>query len=1720
MSQTTSFIKLPAIALWSIFSVFFLFLYTENSHAVLEDKPEASLFLSDPVLSNVQSPEMTSPAQELDSSRKPNYSPGELIVKFKSSGAYAVTEDVATVIANGSGFAAATQDASNSLDQLHFAAGVVGIERLFIKKNGLSLQQAQADLQNSVNQIKQKFSSRTQRIPTDAIVPELANIYLFKVSTSADVEELANMYRADPHVEYAQPNYMAQIYMVPNDPFYHSTGSWTQSYSDLWSLKADKMKMEPAWDLTRGSGVVVAVLDTGLDYNHPDILNNVWRNPDEIAGNSVDDDANGFIDDVRGWDFFSNDNDPLDRQGHGTHVSGTIAAVGNNGLGIIGISHQAKIMPVKGLSDQGYGTFSDLAKGLKYAADNGADVINNSWGCGAPCPSIPVVEDAVRYAYQLGAVVVFAAGNSNDDVANYSPQNMSEPIKVAATDQDDEKAFFSNYGTLINVAAPGGGKSTPLTIFAAPYNILSLKAAQTGFPADLIVQNNYLRLAGTSMACPHAAGLAALLIARYPLENNTTVMARMMASSDPFPVNYPQGLGTGRINAHRALTIAPQPFVLVKKKIFSEKTGDRDKIFESGEEISLTVELKNIWKNAASVQASITTLSPLVTLGTSTTNYGSIANGQSKTNATQPFTFTIGKIITDSLVEMTLTVNADGKIDTYPLKIYLGVRNVTSMESYSNEVETEGDYVVYGTHADLTIALYDLKTDTKKILSTQGFYPNISNKKVVWKEYSSVFPNSEIYLYDITTGQTRRITNVPSEKSAPDIHNNKIVWSDKRDGNWNIYLYDLTTNQERRLTNLPTKELAPQVYGDNVVWSDTRHVLPGQNRGLKDYYLLNLTTGVEKRLTPNTLVRYGGDFYDNKIVYSEARRTFEDVDVFMINTTTGIKTTVASGPSSQGFPKIYGNRIVWHDLRESSTGYNNSDIFLYDLTTGLERQITREAHWQVIPDISGNRIVWIDQRNGGNEIYLTEIDFSEPVPAQLKTPQPGTSLTSSTVTFSWSPATAGWPYGLFIGTRPGASNIYANAQLIGLSVSLTSNAFVSGLPIYVQLTSPLPDGVSTALDYTFTTGGVFSPAEIISPIPGTTLVGDPTKPPYFIRDLTFKWTPGIGAAKYWMNVFSQDFFKTFPNLTGTQISALRIPLAGKPIVVQLWSFLNGAWVNKEYIYQTLAPEPPQLVGPPPGSIISTSNVTFNWNPGIGIEAYRLWVGTTGAGSSDVYNKDLGLNTTAAVTGIAMNGQPLYVRLGFKIVGVWYALDYIYTRFLPVKPFLVQPTPNAVLDDGLEYFSWTSGTFNVQEYRLSVGTQGPGSTDIYHVTHPNNSFFTKVSIIPLNGQPVYARLSFKINNVWESVDSMYTAIHASAITVPLPNSTLNSANVTFQWNNGGGQVTANGIAIGTCYDIDIQPSCFRNIYQGPFSSHSQELVNNIPLNGNLIYVRLWSRITGFPYIPGAIFAYQAGTQVEHNQKTAVNQNFTNVALQKSFAQNPVVLASIATFADSDPAGIRIQDLSLKSFSIKAEEEKSLDSDITHTAETVGYSAFSQGHIINHNKTVIGETKILSVNQISAAQWRTVTLSKNYVQPVVFMQVVSNRDPDPAHIRIRNVTATSFQYQIEEWDYQDKIHGNEDIAYVVIEKGIHTLMDGRKIEAGTVDAQHIWVSVNFLNLFTAAPIVVSQAQTHNNASAIVTRHRNITAQRFDVRLQEEAKNDTVHPVERVGYLVIGR
>jgi len=376
-----------------------------------------------------------------------NYEPGEILLKLKSNVAVTQTQD---------------------LDE-----GILGVP--------------------SLDKLNKKYEvSWAEKVFDTAKEGDASRVYQLELPHDSNIEKIIKEYEADSNVEYAEPDYKITIEdqsklhfllgrtkgIVPNDP----------GFSKQWGLP--KINATEAWENQKGdSNVVIAIIDTGVDYNHEDLTDKILR------------DENGK---VVGWNFVKNNDDPMDGNGHGTHCAGIAAASTNNGKGGAGVAWNCKIMPMKGLSDRGAGYAENLADCIVYAADKGADVLSNSWGSRMPSQTI---YEAIKYAYGKGVVVVAAAGHSNSSGAHY-PSGHPEVISVAATDSKDKKASFSNYGTTVDISAPG-------------------VAIYSSIPGD-----KYASFSGTSMACPHVAGVAAMILSENPELDNKAVKEIIVKGSD------------------------------------------------------------------------------------------------------------------------------------------------------------------------------------------------------------------------------------------------------------------------------------------------------------------------------------------------------------------------------------------------------------------------------------------------------------------------------------------------------------------------------------------------------------------------------------------------------------------------------------------------------------------------------------------------------------------------------------------------------------------------------------------------------------------------------------------------------------------------------------------------------------------------------------------------------------------------------------------------------------------------------------------------------------------------------------------------------------------------------------------------------------------------------------------------------------------------------------
>ncbi len=381
-------------------------------------------------------------------------------------------------------------------------------------------------------------------------------VNVIKLAQDEDFYGILESFKRNPEVEYAEPNYLYRVAIIPSDTY----------YGKQWYL--EKIKAPEAWNEVRGEGnIVIAILDSGVQIDHPDLRDNIWRNADELPDNGIDDDKNGFIDDVNGWDFVNNTSDPSPKfkEGfteagilHGTIVAGVAAASGNNAAGVAGVAWKAKIMALKVLGDAGEGNSNNVVKAIDYAIANGADVINLSFTGFGFSQSL---DDAIKRAYDAGIIVVAAAGNEEGDEGGYSLDktpmypacndggNENRVIGVAATDTIDQKAVFSSFGfNCVDIAAPG------LSFYGTMVYAPSRQADGRYF-------NKYYDgyWSGTSMATPIISAAVALIEEANPGLNRSGVVKTLLGTADNINrlnPRYLNQLGKGRLNLYAAVSSA------------------------------------------------------------------------------------------------------------------------------------------------------------------------------------------------------------------------------------------------------------------------------------------------------------------------------------------------------------------------------------------------------------------------------------------------------------------------------------------------------------------------------------------------------------------------------------------------------------------------------------------------------------------------------------------------------------------------------------------------------------------------------------------------------------------------------------------------------------------------------------------------------------------------------------------------------------------------------------------------------------------------------------------------------------------------------------------------------------------------------------------------------------------------------------------------------------
>lgn len=483
------------------------------------------------------------------------------------------------------------------------------------------------------------------------------------------IRDFKEAFGDDEAVALAEADHLVFADAIPSDP----------SFGSLWGLHntgqssglADSDIDAPeAWSLSTGSrDVIVGVIDSGIDGTHPDLAANLWTNPGEIAGNGLDDDNNGFVDDTRGWDFYSNDADPSDPNGHGTHCAGTIGAVGDNATGVAGVNWNVSLVGLRFLSASGSGSTSDAVEAVNYARTAGITLTSNSWGGGSYSATL---EQAIRAAGNAGQLFVAAAGNDavdNDLIPHYpSSYNLDNVIAVASTTRTDTLSSFSCFGRhAVDLAAPGS-------------DILST-----------VPGTGYGTKSGTSMATPHVAGVAALLYSISPGRSHIDMKDVLLQTVDPLPVLDGLCVSGGRLNAGRAAAYVAGPRVVPDSVMVVELSGNQDGDASPGERLALDVSFKNAGSEPAedcSATLSLATPVPGVSVAGGPYRFAFLDPGE--TASPRRFEVTLDPALaTPSEIALTFTVSSTGGA-SWTQDYRLGIHTVSHIRGQVTRLDGSG----------------------------------------------------------------------------------------------------------------------------------------------------------------------------------------------------------------------------------------------------------------------------------------------------------------------------------------------------------------------------------------------------------------------------------------------------------------------------------------------------------------------------------------------------------------------------------------------------------------------------------------------------------------------------------------------------------------------------------------------------------------------------------------------------------------------------------------------------------------------------------------------------------------------------------------------------------------------------------------------------------------------------------------------------------------------
>ncbi|MBI3260274.1 MAG: S8 family serine peptidase [Ignavibacteriae bacterium] len=643
------------------------------------------------------------------------------------------------------------------------------------------------------NELNNSFSK-----PTQSLSENLSLICVFDCSQAIDVELLSRKISSNPNVEYAEPMPEHSIVFEPNDPQFLSNTQYN----------VQVIKATEAWDIfpSDTKPILLAIIDTGVDYNHEDLAPNIYINPGESGQdsqgrdkqtNNIDDDGNGFIDDWHGWDFLSStspngqDNDPYPGHRHGTHCAGIAGAVINNGIGIAGTARYVRILPVKVARDNSNsGSIDNGYDGILYAASVGAKVISCSWGSQTSAES---EREVITTAISLGALIVSASGNDGKKVA-FFPAAYPGVISVTATKKNDTIAYFSNYDRSVDISAPG-------------YLINST-----------VPNNVYESESGTSMAAPCVAGVAAMVRQKFPNYTPEQIKEQIKATADNIDSLNPtlEGyIGSGRINAYRAITDNNTRAVILSK--YQIKDANSNGLLELDEQVEVHLTLKNILAPIRNLRVDPVFPDNLgVVFSPLTIDAGNFSTLEER-EITIPLIFTVPSNAPENF-NMAIQLQFEDSLGIISNVVFMLTVNPTYRTMAANNISVtfnsignigfndyprnnQGDGFIYKKKSNLLFegSLIIGTSDLRISNVARGINTMVQDKSfVLTKPFSVTMPG----IVSLEDGQGELTDHGDSSEAGVGVKQNAYQFSGKENEDFVIVTYDITNTSTRDFTTL------------------------------------------------------------------------------------------------------------------------------------------------------------------------------------------------------------------------------------------------------------------------------------------------------------------------------------------------------------------------------------------------------------------------------------------------------------------------------------------------------------------------------------------------------------------------------------------------------------------------------------------------------------------------------------------------------------------------------------------------------------------------------------------------------------------------------------------------------------------------------------------------------------------------------------------------------